>query len=166
MSIEDLDFEVLPSNERFDNPHVGIFIHRKLNNASLTEEPQIDHHANDFWSTHWLDIIFNSNYGDGINIQNYDFFSNIEPHSPIRWKKLYGSYVAFPCERYKGYYHFQFDYTKVFFRCKVKDLSNPLITHFFFVALTNEEIDRLKMRIKFNKDQHRCHAIFNFLKSY
>ena len=108
----------------------------------------IFHHKKDVWSTHWLDIIFNSKFGQRKDIMRHDVFI----HDPLPIIQEFGQpRQAYPSYDFIGYYHFRGDWRTVYFLCPIARLYEPNVKRSYMIALTEKERKRLWKRTQINR---------------
>lgn len=107
----------------------------------------LEHYKKEKWSTHWLDIVFNSECGEHKDVLLHDVFAYIiNPNS-----YGLGNVEAIPSNLFKGYYILSNDCFTVYFLCAITDMNNTNWKRSFLVPLTEEERECLHNRTKYNK---------------
>ena len=108
----------------------------------------IGHHKKDVWSTHWLDIVFNSKFGQRKDIMRHDVFI----HDPLPTIQEFGRpRHAYPSYDFIGYYHFTGDWRTVYFLCSIACIHEPNVKRSYMIALTEKERKRLWKRTQINR---------------
>ena len=114
------------------------------NNVVLPDEP---------WSTHWLDVLFQTRKGNRVNPDEYMVLIDNDVCN-IR-------YTCLPSTKFNNYWTFK-DIDGIFFQAKAFTIDDSSTSSTYFFKLTGNEINHLEERVLFN-DTCRRAAIFNYV---
>jgi hypothetical protein len=148
------NFELLDTTTDLNATHVRLLCKRPLYHFLLSDRPgmweryikNIRHYKNDRWSTHWLDIVFNTKCGEHKESNNHKILGLI-PQNFFRLRHI----NAVPSKYFKGYFNLSNDWYALYFLCTVTDVINPDIKASFLVPLTQKERQCLHQRIRYNR---------------
>jgi hypothetical protein len=148
-------FEFLGSVKRLNGIHVELLCARPLYSVKLDDRPvmwekyikNLDHFKREKWSTHWLDIVFNSIIGEHKEMSYHDVFAYFINTNNERLQNV----KAIPSQTFRGYYNLSDDWYTIYFLCPITDMNNTNIKRSFLVPLNEEERQCLNQRRRYNK---------------
>lgn len=157
------DFVCLNSPE--DRSLVRLLCNRKLYHAVVSDDPILNSYcymhfgndANEYLSTHWIDVVFHSEGRLRKDISNHSFYvANVPTQADMPM------FTAIPF--YPGYWKL-LNNDNVFFLCEVMSYESPDTApkQAFLVPLTSEEIKSLRAKISINREYKTRQAMYSFL---
>lgn len=167
------EFFLIQSNEDPANPFVRLRCDRRLHTATLDNRPNmwtlytmhIGYYKKQYWSTNWLDIVFNTSQAERLNVIKHRIYIMDMPN-PANMT----AYIATPSLLYPGYFRLHLQdrpndrwSSAVYFLCPVRWYRNEASRKSFLVALTDEEVQRLDERNKINNEFERRRKIYEYL---
>ena len=153
------NFQLIPSIEDENNPFVRLFCDRHLYIARRSTRNAICHDLNDYWSTYWLDIVFNSEIGNPLAEKHLLY--TFDPPSPPT--DVLETYFAIPSLLYKGYWELLGKRNELYFYAAVCDYGGGRLFVPYFIKMTDIEVVRLQERIAFNENCKRRAGIYEYL---
>ena len=163
-------FDVIPSIEDENNPFVRLSCRRHLYTArrsnykreQLSSCNEIDHELKDYWSTFWLDVVFNSDIRNPL-VQGKHLLYNLDPPYAEPTDFIEDYYTAIPSLLYQGYWEIQGKRNELYFYASVCEYYGCKLFVPYFIKLTDIEVVRLQERIAFNEMCKRRVDIYEFL---
>lgn len=160
------NFHVIPSIEDVNNPRVRLFCSRQLYIAHRSNTKtnlirlcdEIGHGINGYWSTFWLDVLFESEIGNHL-VEEKHLIYVFDPPKETDVIKLY---TAIPSPLCQGYWELEGKKDELYFCASVSDYGEILFNT-YYIKMTNTEVLRLKQRIAFNENCYRRAEIYNYL---
>ena len=162
-------FDVIPSIEDEYNPFVRLSCRRRLYIArrsnykreQLRSCNEIGHELNDYWSTFWLDVVFNSEIRNPL-VQEKHLLYTLDPHNATA-TDLNEDYTAIPSPLYQGYWKLQGKRNELYFYASVCQYYGCRLFVPYFIKLTDIEVVRLQERVAFNEKCKRRVDIYEYL---
>ena len=154
-------FHVIPSIEDENNPFVRLFCGRHLYIARRSTRNAIGHDLNDYWSTYWLDVVFNSEIGNPL-VQGKHLLYTFDPPNATPTDFIQ-DYTAIPSTLYQGYWELQGKPNELYFYASVCDYGGGKLFVPYFIKMTDIEVVRLQERIAFNQKCKRRVDIYEYL---
>ena len=163
------NFHVIPSIEDENNPFVRLFCGRHLYIArrsynkreQLSSCNEIGHELNDYWSTYWLDVVFNSEIRNPL-VQGKHLLYTFDPPNATP-NDFIEDYTAIPSPLYQGYWELQGKRNELYFYASVCDYGGGKLFVPYFIKMTANEVVRLQERIAFNEKCKRRVDIYKYL---
>ena len=111
----------------------------------------------ELWSTHWMDVTFDSKIGCPLDKSQHFVYHEMSPLKHIRHEQA----TFIPIATLPGYWRLC-NLGGIYYISKVYDRHFNYVS-FYFVHLADDKIENLKERTRFNEVHRRRTAIFKFL---